>query len=588
MQTGEGGPRPARASGSDPGAASIGAATPDAATPNAATLVGALYQLAADPDEWSEFVRLLALPPSAADPDAETLAAVVSGAEKVAQTAAAAAIREASAHSALAVLAVAPGGRGVAGNTAAGRGPIAAFLTRPGEDVAPENRETLLAAEARLRGDHGAPKLVRLHLADEEQPLFAYALAFERLPERLRREFPAQPRGTTAIVAHSGAGGALGDDLAEAFGLTPAELRLAVAICDGASPREIARRSGLSFYTVRNQLAAVFEKVGVNRRSELIVALSEVGDIWRRLDGDGRSEPRPTVPPGFAPPPQQLRLPDGRALTYRVYGDPSGRAVLAFHGGLGASLLPPGTDAAAKRLGLHIIAPERAGIGRSHASDGMGAPAAAAGDMAAVIAELGLSQPQFVSVTSGAHAALATAAAAPGVASRILMISPRPPMDTDGPPTRSPMVAMQRRLRAHPWLAEAAFAIARLRMSKAILRQIMLASAVAPGDAAWLAAHPETFDLIHLGLQEAMARTVRGTAIEIAATPARLLADLPGPLPTITVFHGAEDAYASPAEVQAWLGGAVSELTVFEGIGNYTALKHWPDALDWLAASNQG
>jgi hypothetical protein len=150
------------------------------------------------------------------------------------------------------------------------------------------------------------------------------------------------------------------------------------------------------------------------------------------------------------------------------------------------------------------------------------------------------------------------------------------------------MVALQRRLRAHPWISEAVFAIMRLRLSRNGVRKTMLASAVAPGDAAYLKAHPETFDLITLGLQEAMSRTGQGTAVEIAKSPAAGTSVFDGPLPSITVFHGAEDAYATPADVEAWLGPALSDMTVFEGIGNYTGLKHWPDALEWLAGSNQG
>ena len=548
--------------------------------------MGALYQLASDPEEWAEFVRHLALPPSPDDPDSRTLAAMVAGGERVARGAmASGSASEAPAEASLAVLAVSPDGRLIEGNAAAQRAKIGGLIAVGDEDAPPEHRETLLAALARLKGTDGSPRLVRFHLAGDDQPLFAYALAFERLPETLRRDFPPQRPGAAAIVAHAGSGGGeLGGDLAEAFGLTPAEVRLAVAICDGASPRDVARQGGLSFYTVRNQLNAVFEKVGVNRRSELILALSELGDIARRIEAPGQAR-RVALPPGFAPAPRQLRLDDGRTLTYRAYGDPDGRSVLVFHGGLGASLLPPGTDAAARRMGLHIVAPERAGIGRSPASDGTGSTSAAADDMLEVIAGLGLRRPQFVSLTSGAHVALATASAAPDAAARILMLSPRPPIAAETAPSRSPMVALQRRLRTHTWLAETVFAIARLRLSRAIVRQIMQASAVAPGDAAYLASHPETYDFILLGLQEAMSRSARGTAAEIAEAAPHVVSA--GPLPTITVFHGAEDAYATPAEVEAWLGPALSDITVFEGIGNYATLKHWTDVLDWLAASNQ-
>ncbi|MEM6501614.1 MAG: alpha/beta hydrolase [Cyanobacteria bacterium P01_C01_bin.89] len=62
-----------------------------------------------------------------------------------------------------------------------------------------------------------------------------------------------------------------------------------------------------------------------------------------------------------------LMLPGDRQLAYAEYGDPSGQAVFYFHGG-GTSRLEPlllGNEVFV-RLGLHIIAPDRPGIGRSH------------------------------------------------------------------------------------------------------------------------------------------------------------------------------------------------------------------------------
>jgi DNA-binding CsgD family transcriptional regulator len=61
--------------------------------------------------------------------------------------------------------------------------------------------------------------------------------------------------------------------LRERFGLTSAEGRLALALLDGASPREAAGELGLSYHTVRNQLQGVFEKTGVHRQTELIMLL---------------------------------------------------------------------------------------------------------------------------------------------------------------------------------------------------------------------------------------------------------------------------------------------------------------------------
>jgi DNA-binding CsgD family transcriptional regulator/PAS domain-containing protein len=58
--------------------------------------------------------------------------------------------------------------------------------------------------------------------------------------------------------------------LRDLFGLTRAEGRVALALFEGASPREAADRLGVSPNTVRVHLAHVFEKTGTNRQSELI------------------------------------------------------------------------------------------------------------------------------------------------------------------------------------------------------------------------------------------------------------------------------------------------------------------------------
>lgn len=58
--------------------------------------------------------------------------------------------------------------------------------------------------------------------------------------------------------------------LSNLFGLTPAEGRVALALFEGATPRETAEQFGVSPNTVRVQIARIFEKTGTNRQAELI------------------------------------------------------------------------------------------------------------------------------------------------------------------------------------------------------------------------------------------------------------------------------------------------------------------------------
>jgi DNA-binding CsgD family transcriptional regulator len=58
--------------------------------------------------------------------------------------------------------------------------------------------------------------------------------------------------------------------LAELFALSPAESRLAAALCGGATLNECAVQSNVSVGTARYQLKQVMAKMQVSRQSELI------------------------------------------------------------------------------------------------------------------------------------------------------------------------------------------------------------------------------------------------------------------------------------------------------------------------------
>jgi DNA-binding CsgD family transcriptional regulator len=62
--------------------------------------------------------------------------------------------------------------------------------------------------------------------------------------------------------------------LAALFGLTPAEIRVAMMLVGGLDAREIADRSGVSYDTVRFQLKSVYTKLGVSRQAQLVRMIS--------------------------------------------------------------------------------------------------------------------------------------------------------------------------------------------------------------------------------------------------------------------------------------------------------------------------
>lgn len=66
-------------------------------------------------------------------------------------------------------------------------------------------------------------------------------------------------------------------DLAEFFGFSPAEARLAAAMMAGKHLCAIAADRGVQITTVRTQLASILKKVGVKRQSDLLRVLSSTG-----------------------------------------------------------------------------------------------------------------------------------------------------------------------------------------------------------------------------------------------------------------------------------------------------------------------
>jgi len=66
------------------------------------------------------------------------------------------------------------------------------------------------------------------------------------------------------------------DDLQKAFGLSPAEARLAAQIAAGISIEKAAEILGIARETARNQLKSVFAKTDTHRQSELVALLSKI------------------------------------------------------------------------------------------------------------------------------------------------------------------------------------------------------------------------------------------------------------------------------------------------------------------------
>ena len=74
----------------------------------------------------------------------------------------------------------------------------------------------------------------------------------------------------TAVVIEPAKAREVAPLIVDAYALTPRELDVTRALARGLTTNEIARELHLSRYTVQDHLKAVYEKVGVSSRGELV------------------------------------------------------------------------------------------------------------------------------------------------------------------------------------------------------------------------------------------------------------------------------------------------------------------------------
>lgn len=151
--------------------------------------------------------------------------------------------------------------------------------------------------------------------------------------------------------------------MADIYQLTPKEVRIVDHIVRGISPPQIAEMLHVSYNTVRSQLKSIYQKVNVNKQSEL---------INRVLMGPGSMLFQNHQVCGYANDPENntmdhiIQLKDGRELCYRESGDPNGIPILYCHSILGSRVESFSTDIDwAKQYHFRFITPDRPGYGYS-------------------------------------------------------------------------------------------------------------------------------------------------------------------------------------------------------------------------------
>jgi pimeloyl-ACP methyl ester carboxylesterase/DNA-binding CsgD family transcriptional regulator/PAS domain-containing protein len=200
------------------------------------------------------------------------------------------------------------------------------------------------------------------------------------------------------------------DAVYQRYRLSPAERRLVDALLAGCDTLpEAARRLGVSHHTVRSQLRTICEKVGVSSKTELLKKILTAPE-GLMADDSTRASALTAVPPGQGNPQpfHILTLTDGRHLEFTEYGPRDGMPLLYLHSTVHSRRRLHPFSRHVDNAGIHVIAPERPGYGRSDPPRG-GSLQAYADDIEQLLDHLGIRSCHVVADGDGCPYALAAA-----------------------------------------------------------------------------------------------------------------------------------------------------------------------------------
>lgn len=273
-----------------------------------------------------------------------------------------------------------------------------------------------------------------------------------------------------------------------------------------------------------------------------------------------------------------LRLPDGRTLGWAEYGDPQGRPVLYFHGGLSSRLDSRFSHQACLSHGIRLIAPDRPGIGlsdyqpRRRLTDW---PA----DAACLLDALGIEKASILGWSGGGPYVLACAQAMPGRIHKAATVAGMAPLDAPSS-ARELGMAADRLLfpmaQTAPWLAEAVLQVSAYGSRRAQYRGLQK-TVRAPADRRVvdrMSLHDATDTF-----REALRSGARGAVQDYRVTGGRWDLDLARIKLPVTVWQGDQDTLVpmSHARRLAENLGAGSLRVV--GGGGHFLLHHAPDLI---------
>ncbi len=443
-----------------------------------------------------------------------------------------------------------------------------------GTAAAALHQQLLVAIAEENRRPSASGRFLQIALADRQRPLLVHVKGVEL------------DKGTSAVLV-------VGDEpvwsdtmsamLRDAFAVTPAEVDVLRLLVRGETVASIARLSAKSEGTIRSQLHALFEKTGAGSQADLIrlaLLLSHAAAL-------PRSSPESTARRSSEG--TRLELPDGRRLDFRIAGRADGRPILWLMSTIGLGRWRADAEAALAERGLRLVAPIRAGFGRSdQPPPGRPIHRVAADDTLALMDRLGIGRCPIVAPGDDVRIALMLAKERPDRVSAIFGLAAGFPVRT--PDQYRRMHPMARFFRANArhapsvlvYITKVVRAMTRMRGVDAY---ILSALKNAPRDAA-VFGDPHVAQAVRDGFQAMIGKDVRCEQA-FAAEVAAFVADWPEGLGDVacpvTLFHGELDQNApieTAREYQAlhpqW------RMESFPDEGQLVAYSRWRDLLDLI------
>lgn len=360
-------------------------------------------------------------------------------------------------------------------------------------------------------------------------------------------------------------------EMQDSFRLTPRETEIVTALMQGLGPEAIAGRDGRSVGTLRQQLKAVYAKMGVSGQAQVVALVAGLAASWQAV--------RPiAAQPGSG---AELRFgmlaQQGRKIGLRRFGQPGGRPVLLIHGALFGVGDFAAERQAAVHSGLDVIAVERPGYGRSSDMSDKDGRDTAATDILTALDHAGFSRVAVIAQDIGTATAFRLARLAPQRVTSIVAAPTTPPMMA-----WEQTAVMPRGHRVHAWVAQKAPRLLDLVVSLGLAHVRARGASVLPD----LFFPGCDFDrdvlarpAMRMGLEGAMAliaaQEARGFLRDMLVTNQDWSADCLGLDLPVVLLHGAESrtvAADAVARFSALLPNARMEMV--PGAGHTLPLTH--------------